>query len=307
MARARGPARRQLVARGRQGRRRAAKGPRFDPAVVRRVVRWSVWGGSVVLVVALVGPWGVRIARTHPYFAVREVVVRHVGQLGDDAVRALADVPVGTNVWDVDAEGTETRLLTNGWIRSAHVRRELPDRVVIQVREHRPVAILAVADEAPGLYYLAATGRIFAPVGPGDARDLPFVTGLGRADLAGTDAFGPRAVRRALALLRHAERVPHLDAVSELHVDREDGLTLFSSRPALPIEIGWGDYDGKLARLAEVLPYWTGRESEVRSVSCAFEDEVIVRTRAHAPKTGAKAGTTTKTGKGAGKSSATGA
>ena len=307
MARARGPARRQLVARGRQGRRRAASEPRFDPAVVRRVVRWGVWIGGVVLAVVLVGPWCLRIARTHTYFAVREVVVRHVGRLGDDAVRALADVPVGMNVWDVDAEGTETRLLTNGWIRSAHVRRELPDRVVIHVRENRPVAILAVADEAPGLYYLAVTGRIFAPVGSDDTRDLPFVTGLGRADLAGTDAFGPRAVRRALALLRHADRVPHLGAVSELHVDREDGLTLLASRPALPIDIGWGDYDVKLARLAEVLPYWAGREHEVRSVSCVFEDEVIVRTRAQASQAGAKGGTTTRTGKGAGKSSATGA
>jgi hypothetical protein len=138
------------------------------------------------------------------------------------------------------------------------VRRELPDRVVLHVRENRPVAILAVADETPGLYYLAQNGRIFAPVASGDPRDLPFVTGLTRKDLAGDGAFGPRAVRRALALMRHAERQPAVGTISELHVDRELGLTLMPIKPALPITIGWGEYDLKLARVAEVLPFWGG-------------------------------------------------
>jgi hypothetical protein len=270
-------------------------------------VRWTVVLGSTVLAVAVVAPWLGQVAHTHPYFSVREVVVRHHGQLDADAIRRLAGVEVGTNVWGVDPEVTETRLLTNGWIRSAHVRRELPDRIVVHVRENHPVAILVVADETPGLYYLAANGRIFAPVGAGDARDLPFVTGLARADLGGSDAFGPRAVRRALALVRHAERQPRLAAASEVHVDRTDGLTLVPTRPTLPIAIGWGEYDTKLARVAEVLPHWAGREGELQSVTCVFDDDVVVRLRGRrVDGTGTKAGTK-KTGKGAGKPSATGA
>ena len=277
MAGARGPARRQLVKRDR-GNRRRPPSPTADPVVVQRRVRWALTAAGTLLVVAVVIPWLGRVARSHPYFAVREVAVRHRGHLEPEAIRRLAGVDVGTNVWDVDPEVAETRLLTNGWIRWAHVRRTLPDRVVVQVREHRPVAILAVADESPGLYYLAANGRIFAPVATGDARDLPFVTGLTRSDLGGSEAFGPRAVRRALALMRRAARYPAVGTVSELHVDRDDGLTLMPVRPALPIEIGWGDYDLKLARLTEVLPYWSGREAELRGVSCVYGDDVVVRT-----------------------------
>jgi cell division protein FtsQ len=267
----------------RERRRRRPPSRTIDPAIVRRLVRWGLTAAGTVLVVALVIPWFGRVARRHPYFAVREVAVRHVGHLEPEAIRTLAGIDVGTNVWDVDPEVAETRLLTNGWIRWAHVRRVLPDRVVVQVREHRPIAILAVADESPGLYYLAANGRIFAPVATGDVRDLPFVTGLTRNDLAGSDAFGPRAVRRALALLRRAARHPAVGTVSELHVDREAGLTLMPVRPALPIEIGWGEYDAKLARLTEVLPLWSGREAELRNVTCVFGDDVDVRTRAVRP------------------------
>jgi cell division protein FtsQ len=270
---------------------------------VRRLVRYGIVSGATLVMALVLVPWLTRVAHTHPYFAVHEVAVRYRGRLDADAIRRLAGVEIGTNVWEIDPEVAETRLLTNGWIRSAYVRRELPDRVVLHVREHKPVAILAVADESPGLYYVAANGRIFAPVVAGDGRDLPFVTGLTRADLGGSGAFGPRAVRRALGLARHAARAPGLATVSEVHVDRKEGLMLLPTRPALPIALGWGDYDAKLARVAEVLPYWTGREAELASVNCAFDDEVIVRTRT---RRGDSPATKSKK-KGAGKAPAAGA
>ncbi|MGH7895976.1 MAG: cell division protein FtsQ/DivIB [Candidatus Binatia bacterium] len=284
------------------GRRRQGR-PRFritiDPAQARHALRWALVALGVALALLVGVPLARDVATTHPYFAVREVAVRHHGQLDEGVLRALAGITPGMNIWDVDVDATTTRMLTYGWVRSATVRRELPNRIVLQVREHRPVAVLAVADESPGLYYLAANGRIFAAVGANDVRDLPYVTGLGRRDLTGGEAFGPRAVRRALGLLRHAQRYPQVGVVSEVHVDRAHGLTLMPTRPALPIEIGWGEYDEKLARLAEVLPRWAGRESELRGVSCLYDDEVILRTRAaRGPKAGRKTstGTTTKSG-----------
>ena len=273
----------------RRGARRERPRPRprarvaIDPAWVRRAARAAAVVAALAAALFAGVPLVRRVAHTHPYFAVREVVIRHRGELDEPALRALSGIVPGMNVWEVDTDAAVTRLLTNGWVRAASVHRALPDRVVVAVREHRPRAILAVADESPGLYYLAATGRIFAPVAPGDGRDLPLVTGLTRADLGGGAAFGPRAVRRALALLRRAERYRTLAAASEVHVDRTRGLTLMPVRPALPIEIGWGGYDEKLARLAEVLPRLAGREAELRSASCVFDDEVIVRTRAAGP------------------------
>jgi cell division protein FtsQ len=307
MAGARGPARRHLVARRVRGRRRGDVS--VDPALLRRAAWWALAGAVAVVGSTLVLPPAIEAARTHPYFAVRDVALRHRGRLEPEALRALAGVDVGMSVWDVDAEVVETRLMTNGWIRAATVRRELPDRVVIHVREHRPVAILAVADETPGLYHLAANGRIFAPVRAGDPRDLPFVTGLTRQDLGGDDAFGPRAVRRALALLRQAARQPSVAAVSEVHVDRETGLTLMPIKPALPIAIGWGGYEAKLGRLSEVLPLWAGREGEIRAVNCTFGEDVVVRLRARPGEgvEGAKGRKAAKTGKGAGKPPAVGA
>jgi cell division protein FtsQ len=223
-------------------------------------------------------------ARRHPYFALHEVVVRGRRRLPAARIRAAAGIVPGMSIWDVDCGRAESRLRDEPWVRSARVRRELPHRVVIQVREERPVAILATGESPRTLYYVGAHGHIFAPVAAGDPRDFPYFTGLGAADLGGGAVIGPRAVRRALALMRLLARDGKgLGTISEIHIDPTRGLTVLPVRPALAIEVGWGDFEAKLGRLPPVLAMWAGREANIASVSLLFDDEVVVRTRASRP------------------------
>jgi cell division protein FtsQ len=240
---------------------------------------------GVVTLVALVTAWPLvrEAGRTHPYFAVREIAIRHRGRLGDEALRAAAGVEPYSSIWDVAPAAVEARLLRVPWVRSASVRRELPNRVVLQVREHRPAAIVATG-EPTALYYVSANGRIFAPVAPGDSHDFPYLTGLRATDLSGESAYGPRAVRRSLALLRLLGRgTAGLGSVSEIHIDRTNGFTLLPMQPPVPVELGWEQLALKLVRLGRVWPLWAGRQAEMTGVSCFFDDQVIVRTRVPEP------------------------
>jgi hypothetical protein len=278
MAGARGSARRELVGRlfGARNRRR---GPRLGPAV-RATLAVVLPGAAGLAGLAFAWPYAAAAARRHPYFAVREVIVRQTHHVPADEIRRVAGIEPGMSVWDVDGPSAEARLRDHDWIRAAHVRRELPHRVVIQVQEERPVAILAMDDGKAADYYVAAHGRVFARVGAADPRDFPYVTGLGSSDLGEADVLGPRALRRALALVRIAGRgSAGLGAVSEVHVDRTRGLTLMPERPAVPIELGWTGFAEKLARLPRVLALWAGREGEIATLDLLFDDEVIVRTR----------------------------
>ena len=283
MAGARGSAHRQLVSRlfRRRNRRRRAAGA-WRGRLSGRLAR----GLGIALGLGLVaGVWPVlRAAMSrHPYFTVREVTVRGHHHLRPDDVRAAAGIVPGMSIWGVDRRAAEERLRARPWVRTASVRRELPGRVVIQLREERPVAILSLADggSAPALYFVAAHGRVFAPVGADDGRDFPYLTGLGRADLEGAEASGSRAVRRTLALLRQvAHGSGGVEAVSEIHIDRAHGLTLLPTKPRVPIELGWGGFTTKLQRLPRVLALWNGREAEIVGVSLVFDGEVLVRTRA---------------------------
>jgi len=241
---------------------------------------------AAVAVIALLAWAPVRDAvRTHPYFAVREVVVRGNRHLAPDAVRRLAGVEPGMGIWAVDPARVQRSLEGVAWIRTARVWRELPDRVVIRVREERPAAIIALRDAAPALHYVAPRGKIFARLEPTDPRDYPYFTGLKVSDLAGGDAGGLRAVRRALSLLRLATR---RGPVSEIHIDSERGLTLLPVDPRIPIEVGWVDFPRRLARLGMVLEKLARRQGEIMRVSLRFDDEVIVQVREAVPEAAPK-------------------
>jgi len=274
MAGARGPARRQLVATiVRLGSRNRRRGNASRRAVLRTATLALIATVSVSAFAVAVGPAVAAMLRRHPYFAVREVSVRNARHLSADDVRRAAGIEPGTSIWDVDRDAVADRLARLPWIRSARIRRDLPHRVVIDVREERAAAVLAL-DGGGRELYLSARGRVIAPLFAGDRRDLPFVTGVDPA-VATSDAFPRRALRCALALVRRAGGME----VSEVHLDPVRGLTLMPVRPAIPIEIGWSGFETKLARARRVLALWTGREAEIAAMSCLFDDEVVVRTR----------------------------
>jgi cell division protein FtsQ len=285
MAGAGGQAHRQLVRRlfPRRNRRARGAGRTAWPAVRLRAVRLACAAAAVGAVLAA---WP-RIAptvRQHPYFAIREVEVSPLRRLTAEAVRTVAAIEPGTSVWDVDCRAVETRLAREPWIRSARVRRQLPHRIVIHVREERPVAIMALDGPTPRLYYVSAHGRVFAPLAADDPRDFPYLTGLSAADVEQGGVLPGRAIRRALTLLRTvATAAPGLGPVSEIHVDAARGLTLLPTRLTMPIEVGWVGFDAKLSRLPEVMKRWEGREDEIVAVSLLFDDEVVVRTRTLKP------------------------
>lgn len=258
----------------RESRKGIARGTLVGGALLGLVLAGAIWGWPLVR----------DTARRHPYFALQEAVVRGRRRLPAATIRDAAGITPGMSIWDVDCDRAESRLRDEPWVRSARVRRELPHRVVIQVREERPLAILATGESPPALYYVGAHGHIFAPVVAGDPRDFPYLTGLGAADLGEGAVIGTRAVRRALALMRLLARDGKgLGTISEIHIDRARGLTVLPVRPALAIEIGWGDFAAKLGRLPPVLAMWAGREAEIASVSLLFDDEVVMRTRASRP------------------------
>ena len=246
-----------------------------------RVVTASVRVLPVLLPLAFLAFGWPRVRATlqqHPYFAIREIVAPSHGRIPADVLRATAGIQLHSSVWAVDVDATAARLRTLPWVRTARVRRAFPGRVVLDVREYRPTAILRVDDpKRQRFFYLARSGRPFAPVDADDLHDLPYISGLTATDLDET-AYGVRAVRAALGLLRKARhRVGLLGELSEVRVDRRDGLTLMPMRPAVPIEFGWDGFDLKLERLRYVLAQWVGREREMVAVSCRFDDDVIVR------------------------------
>ncbi|MCC6767085.1 MAG: FtsQ-type POTRA domain-containing protein [Deltaproteobacteria bacterium] len=254
---------------------------RIDPFRRTRAARRLVWTGAGVVALAAVGAvglYGPRLAAAiadHPYFAVSEIVVTPTTHVRPGALLESADLRPGLSLWRLDPDALAARLEAHPWIRRAMVRREFPRRLVVDVVERKPVAILYLDQ----LYYVDTTGLAFVRVGDRDPLDLPFVTGVEAAIVADERPFARHAIRQALRVLDLMQAAGLPFRVSEVHIEREQGVTVFPVEPRVALTFGWSGFKTKLARLERVLRDFRGRESRIREIDLTMGAAAVVRLR----------------------------
>lgn len=215
-------------------------------------------------------PWALHATRSHPYFALAAIEVEGNRRLSRAEILRWAGVDESTSAWDAAPELVRLRLQSHPWIQRVSTRREFPNHLTIQVEERRPVAIIRLDQ----LNYVDRRGNILGPLRDGDSTDFPLISGM---DDKAAQGFAGVGVHRALRFLRLCERLNCFDAISEVHVDRERGITIFPLRTAVAVVLGWGGWREKLARSARVFAAWEGQVGRLAAVDVSFRDLVVVK------------------------------
>ena len=118
------------------------------------------------------------------YFSVREIQVRGADKVSGNEIVTIAGLRQGMSIWKVELDRIEKKIAKHPWVRRVLVRREFPSRIIIDVAERTPKAIVA----ARKLYYVDSDGAVFKEVAPGENVKFPLLTGLRAEDVM---AAGP--------------------------------------------------------------------------------------------------------------------
>jgi cell division protein FtsQ len=208
-----------------------------------------------------------------PYFSVREIQLR-----GGDRVRggefvAMAGLKHGMNIWKIDPAAIEKKFAKHPWVRRVLVRREFPRRVVIEVEERVPKAIVAMGK----LYYVDAEGLVFTEVGAGDKLGLPMITGLRPEQLSASDPSLRRRLKEAIWLGDLMAMDTH--KISEIHFAAPQRVVLYTTAYPTALHMGWGDWHDKVARVKRVLSLWQGQEERLASLDVSYSGQAVARIR----------------------------
>ncbi len=244
--------------------------------IVMRVIAVAVVGVGAVAVGRLVE----RHVRTSPAFAVSEIALEGHVRLTRDELLETAGLALGRNVFDVSPQLAEERLAHHPWIAEAHVRRRLPGSYEIEVRERRAVALLLLGEP----FLVAEDGAVFKRAADGDPIDLPVITGVERERFTRDRGFRTSILLEAVALLHdyRGAGLARREPIAELHVERDDGLSLFVGDDAMYVRLGHGPFRPKLRRLRTVLDELSARDARAQYVYLDNErrpDRVTVRVR----------------------------
>lgn len=207
------------------------------------------------------------------YFYVREIQVHGAVKVGGSEIVAMAGLRHGMNMWNIDPAAIERKIAKHPWVRRVLVRREFPRRVVIEVQERTPKAIVAMGK----LYYVDSDGIVFKEVGEGEDVQFPLLTGIRSDEMTTANPESRRRIQEAVRLGELMANDAH--QLSEIHFEAPDQLVLYTTAYPIALRMGSGDWESKLQRLDRVLTLWKGHENRLASLDVSFRDQVVARLR----------------------------
>jgi cell division protein FtsQ len=248
----------------------------------RRIVRYGGYVSLIILAAAgyhMSGP--IVLAATslrdfvleNQYFSVREIQVRGADKVSGNEIVTIAGLRQGMSIWKVELSRIEKKIAKHPWVRRVLVRREFPSRIIIDVEERTPKAIVAVRK----LYYVDSDGAVFKEVAPGENVKFPLLTGLRAEDVMAADPAVRRRIRDAMRLAELMAQRSH--SLSEIHFDALDRLVVYTTSYPVALHMGWGDWDEKLDRMERLLTLWKGHEERLASLDMSFRNQVVARVR----------------------------
>jgi len=239
----------------------------MNDGVVRwvRRVAWTL--GLALLGTGAYGTWYVA-ARTDT-FHLRHVTVGGVRELTREEVAEAVAPWLGASVLSLDVEVVGQAVTDLGWVKRVEVERDLPDGLLIDVREYTPVLTVKRGSD---VRYTTCKGRLFAPVTLEHFRDLPTLsvpTELEPAQLRET-------VEATLELVARHDGAGLGDQVTGVRLDPMLGYTLELGRAS--VYLGWDTASVPVERVAAALAWLpSGRRVPAMIYAVPNSTDLIVK------------------------------
>jgi cell division protein FtsQ len=214
-------------------------------------------------------------------FATTAIEIEGAQKLSREKVLAAAGLALGRNVFDVSPEQAQERLRAHPFVAEATVTRRLPSSYRIVLREQEVAAVLAIGER---LLLVGQDGSVLKPLEPGDPVDVPVISGADEALFDGQVLYRTAILQSAVALLADYREAGLWGAepIAEIHVEPDQGLSLFVGGDATSVHLGKPPYAKKLRRLRGIFERLVKQDARPLYVYLDNErrpDRVTVRLR----------------------------
>jgi cell division protein FtsQ len=181
------------------------------------------------------------------YFQIREISVRGLKELTEKEILSMAGVERRSNILSVNTDAVAKRIAANAWVKNVYVGRELPDRLVVDVRERKPIALVKQGGQ---FYLMDAGGFVFKKLSGGDDVDLAILNGVNIHNKTLSPLLADAL--KLLEALTASDRHAFLGTVSEIHISDVFGLSMLTDK-GLHLKLGRDNFESKLRQLDVVL------------------------------------------------------
>jgi cell division protein FtsQ len=184
------------------------------------------------------------------YFQVKNIQVEGCERYKPAQILYMAGINPRVNLLSLNLKSICQRLEDSPWIEVAKIKRIFPDKLEISIIERKPAALINLSQ----LYLVDNKGTIFKKVEREDGLAFPVLTGITWQDLMNRQETYEPLIAQALHLMSlFEEEGVSFPAISEINLDATFGLTVFTTRSATQIEMGFSPFQEKCTRLYTIL------------------------------------------------------
>ena len=231
------------------------------------------------------GWWVYGQATGSEYLSIKGIAVSGVERVAREDIVDLSGIKEGQNILAFSEDAVIANLKSNPWIESAEVDRNFPDTVEIIVKERAPVVLVKLE----ALYLMDSQGVIFKRYSAEeDSLDLPVVTGLSQQNLGPKERDLEARLLELISVLTN-RRGFNITRVSEISIDPNHGLSLFTLEEGVRLDVGTGGFEEKLVSFEKILDTRDGVLRGIEAFDLNNHREVIVRFTTDIVKRGGEA------------------
>jgi cell division protein FtsQ len=213
---------------------------------------------------------------THsPRFAIKQIVVRTGSRVTEREIRMLANLKEGDNILGFRLSDCVAGIQIHPWVKRASVMRQFPDRVVIEVQEREPVALVSLGS----LYYVDQDAEIFKKLLPGEALDYPVLSGITLREVVEDKAQVDPLLHLGLDIIgvTAKSRIFPAQDISEIRLDRVSGAVVVRASDGMTVRVGEGELSEKWRRLERTLVELGDQTRKVAELDLNYQGRVTVK------------------------------
>jgi len=198
------------------------------------------------------------------FFPVKQIEVVGNRHLSDNEIANLSELKKGRSMLSVRSREVVQRLMRSPWIKDVSLRKELPNRIIIRIREAVPTALFRRKE---GLYLIDEGGDFLERIST-EERFLPVIKGNENDHAAMIEAI-------EFAGMLKRNDMPDIDQV-EIALGRLEDMTVNYGKTV--IKIGYGNYEEKLQRYMELRDEIRRRAIPVEYIDLRYDNRLVVKT-----------------------------
>jgi cell division protein FtsQ len=198
-------------------------------------------------------------------FRVRSVVITGNEHLTDGELKTTAGLGADENLITLSGRRISAKMMESPWIRSVAVRKEFPDRLLINISEAEPFALL---DMKGKLFIVDDRGTMLE-----ELRDIavPFLPVISSNPYKEKGAF-----QEAIILAKAIKDTGLLSGKDHIEIISHKPQEMSVNIDGIVVKVGEGEYEEKLARLADIEEEIKSRNIAVDYIDLRFANRVLV-------------------------------